>query len=272
MSSSDNLENLVPEDVYDKAYADLSQLQTQLPERVVESLAREVLRRMARDTPELPVEPQEIEALSDALISKDAKAASSLIQRHHGNGVDANTLYLNYLGPAAHTLGTRWETDQISFADVTVGTGRIYAIMRTLNRQVSRRPVRDGKAAYFAVVPGEDHRLGLKMAADLARKEGWQIDLELDATHDELVEQITQSDHALIGLSAGGVHALPDLARLVLALRVSVPNALIMVSGNIVAIEHESISLMQVDGMARDFDGAMAKLAELWDTLQRPDA
>ncbi|MFK7837139.1 MAG: B12-binding domain-containing protein [Sulfitobacter sp.] len=268
MTANDDDHALGTEDLYHRAYHDLNQLQTHLPQDVVASLAREVLRRMAREVSEPKVSPKEIRALSEALIDKNAKAASKLIESYLAGGVNPVDIYVNYLGPAAHRLGVWWERDEVTFANVTVGTGRIYAIMRTLRHRMPITQLPEARSAFFAAVPDDDHKLGVKMAADLFRKQGWEVDLALDDTHDQLVERITTSGHMLIGLSGGGEHALPALARLILALRVSTPNALIMVSGNVVRAAEEKIALMHVDGMALDFDKAMTSLEELWSRLE----
>ena len=41
--------------------------------------------------------------------------------------------YLEYLALAARKLGKWWEEDRVSFLDVTLGTGRIYAIIRAVS-------------------------------------------------------------------------------------------------------------------------------------------
>jgi methanogenic corrinoid protein MtbC1 len=273
MTSSDDTSKLVIPGLYTQAYADLENLQTQLPEEAVVSLAREVIRRLATKIASGTVSSDAIRAISDALISPDAKAAAQLIEQHHQNGVDVKTLYLEYISPAADQLGSWWETDEVSFADVTIGIGRTYAIMRNLARRFPPPSVPEGKTALFASVPGDDHILGLKIAADLARKEQWNIDLALDLDHDELISRISDTGHHLIGLSAGGEHALPALARLVLALRVSEPSALILVSGNIVNEARDSIKLMHVDAMSAHFEEAMQYLNTLWSRLKttQPD-
>ena len=90
-------------------------------------------------------------------------------------------------------LGTWWEEDRVSFVEVTVGTSRMYAIMRALRRQMPLASHIHSKSAIFASVPGETHVLGVRMAADLLRKEGWDIELKIGRTHEELVVEMTNS-------------------------------------------------------------------------------
>lgn len=247
--------------------SDLDMLRAKLPTDAVASLAREVLTRVSKQSQPVEQSQTSIETLTQALIAADDSDITALVDRYHRTGTDIHTLYLSYLAPAAHLLGEWWTKDIVSLTDVSIGTGRIYALMRGFKNRLPP-PVRpSGKAAFFVSVPGETHTLGVKMAADLYRQEGWRIDVEIGVPHDQLVDQIVASEHLLIGISAGGIHALPDLARLVLALRVSKPHALILVSGNIVAEAADSIRLIHVDRMSSTYEGANRYLKELWQQL-----
>lgn len=247
--------------------SDFDLLQEKLPADAVISLAREVLTRVSKQSRPVEQSQTSIETLAKALIATGDHDITALVDRYHRMGTDIHTLYLSYLAPAAHLLGEWWTKDIISLTDVSIGTGRIYGLMRGFKDRLPPPARPSGKAAFFASVPGETHTLGVKMAADLYRQEGWRIDVEIGVPHDQLVDQIVASEHLLVGISAGGIHALPDLARLVLALRVSKPHALILVSGNIVAEAADSIRLIHVDRMSSSYEGAHRDLADLWQQL-----
>ena len=75
-----------------------------------------------------------------------------------------------------------------------------------------------------------------------------------------------------MGLSASGSNILEALARLIVALRVVKPGAFIMVSGNIVETERDTLRLLGVDGYAKDFDGAMSEMERLRTIVSTPAA
>ena len=184
-------------------------------------------------------------------------------ERETGTGL--KTLYLSYLGAAARKLGVWWELDKVNFMQVVTGTGRIYAIMRGLAQvfDTDATPLAT-KSAMFASVPTETHVLGIRMATDLIRRDGWEIDLEVGLEHDDLLEQIIATAQPIIGLSASGTHTLPALAKLVIAVRLAVPEKLILVSGPIIGEAEEEVKLMGVDGMAPDYDSAFIEMERLW--------
>lgn len=246
-------------DHYANVQAKLRQLKTQLPQKLVESLAREVIRQMTDHVEKSSVQsPDEerITSLCKALISRDDQAGAQFIQDVRDEGATDEAVYLNYLAAAAQMLGTWWEDNQATFAEVTYGTSRMYAIMRSMRREYAVSAFKPRKAAVFATVPGESHFLGVTMAADLLRKDGWDIDLKVGKSHDELVTEIAQSEMILIGLSAASDRNIEALSKLIIALRIRTPQVKIFVSGHIVADREETIALMDVDGFAADFHSA----------------
>ena len=250
-------------DHYANVQARLRQLKSQLPQTLVESLAREVIRQMTGHVvPDIVQSPDAdiIAQLCEALISEDDQAGARFIRQARDDGATDEAIYLNYLAGAALTLGTWWEEDRVSFAEVTYGTSRMYAIMRAMRRELPIAVHKPHKAAVFATVPGESHFLGVSMAADLLRKDGWDIDLKIGLGHDELVDEIARSGMILIGLSASSDQTLEALSKLVVAVRIRSPQAAIFVSGHIAIERPETLELMDVDGFAADFQSAKAML------------
>jgi MerR family transcriptional regulator, light-induced transcriptional regulator len=238
----------------------LGRLRRDLPEDAMRDLAGEVLQRLAsRRVPTEEADPREIAALCTALLSDDAEAGMRLIAARARQGVAVKALYLGWLAPAARQLGLMWETDAATFSDVTMAVGRIYAILRGLRAGFA--PVVARNAAFFAAVPGEEHVLGLRMAADLCRAAGWDIVLRLETTHDGLVAEIAQSDVRVIGLSASHGAAFLPMARLVAAIRAARPDAGILLAGGLAT--DPSARLMGADAVAEGYAEALAAMHRL---------
>ena len=103
------------------------------------------------------------------------------------------------------------------------------------------------------------------MAADLFRKNGWTIDLKLGAQSDNLAEDIRTHPPRIIGLSAGGEHAIEALARMIIAIRINSPATAILVSGQIVNESPDVVRLMGPDSIVFDFNQVEAEMDRLWD-------
>lgn len=257
-------------ELYDRSRTKILTLKRALPEDVVEPIAREVLRRVVASMPKPHLPPitdreGEISTFCLALVAEDDSAALEFIERCRREGDSLEAIYLGYLGEAARALGRLWDDDRISFVDVTLGTSRIYAIMRAIGPRFRSPTPMSQRSAVFASVPGETHTLGISMAADLFRQDGWEIILKTGRTHDALVDEIEDLAPKLVGLSSGGVHSIDALARLVVGLRLANPGGCILVSGNALAEAGDIIENMDIDALAEDIATARIALADLWD-------
>ena len=128
--------------LYSQSQAKIRMLKSRLPEDLVESLAREVIRRLAEQDIDASVEApsdDQLEHLCHALLSGDDHAGTQFIRDVRTEGASVEVVYLRYLAQAARMLGEWWEEDLVSFGEVTLGTSRMYAIMRALRREFSQR-------------------------------------------------------------------------------------------------------------------------------------
>ena len=250
------------------AYTEIAEIRRSLPDEAVTALAQEVVRRVAENllAPEQPVAlptSAEVDTLCEALLSADDAAAITVIERAQRNGVSYDALCQCYLAEASRRLGSWWDDDKVSFYRVTLAAGRIYAILRVLRlqREVVLPDLR--RSAIFVSVPGENHTLGITMAADMARDHGWDVELLVGHSHDELARVLTQRVTPVIGLSASTKHSLPALVKLIVALRISNPCTKIMICGQIAILNLNLDGITGADAIATDFDSALAAMERL---------
>lgn len=255
----------------DSAAERLSSLGRRLPEDAVANVAQEVLSRVARRRASpsgaqtrIAAEDQ-IDHLSFALIDGGSDAGLLFIQALQGTGVGRESLCLDYLAEAARRLGAWWQTNDISLVDVTLGTSRIYAILHALDAQRPSRQLPKTREAIFVAVPGESHTLGVRMAADILREEGWSIDLLLGHEHEEMIDRAEQIQPAVIGLSSGGMATAGALARSVVGLRIAVPETRLLIAGRIVEDAPEVVADIAPEASAVTLDDAREALTRLWD-------
>jgi MerR family transcriptional regulator, light-induced transcriptional regulator len=252
---------------FDQVQTEIVQIAERLPRAVIVDLAQEVVARLAaRATTRVTIaggpSDADIDALCRALVSDDKEAAARLITQEVDAGVDVEKLYLEHLAVAAQRLGAWWETDRVGYASVMLAAARIYAIMLSLRRSMPQSKDIRGRSAVLASVPGDTHTLGVTMASDLLRNKGWDIDLKVGRTHEQLVEEIEASDCAVIGLSGASRRSLLPLMRLIVALRICKPGAKIMVSGQIVS-GVDLVRTAGADEIASDFTQALAAMERL---------
>lgn len=73
----------------------------------------------------------------DALILPDPDTALRFIEDRRAEGMTLTGVYLGYISGGARCLGERWERDELSFLQVTCGSGHLYALMRALRSEIS---------------------------------------------------------------------------------------------------------------------------------------
>lgn len=257
---------------YRKADRQLRFVKEKLPQDAVTELAREVVRRLAFRMPnhvpksDLPTN-EEIAALCDALLSSDDRAADDFILNARRTSEDIEVVYLSYVAGAARQLGQLWDADQISFMQVTLACGKLYRIIRGLRHVIAPSIIRDRDEwpAMFALVPGETHTLGIEIATDLFRREGWDVDMMVGLDHDVLVEQSDRRSYRAIVLVANSDSMIEPLTRLVLALRISHPLSHLVVAGNILDHYPNISSLVGADAVIKEIETAVKKLRDVLD-------
>ncbi len=257
---------------YEKADQHFRSAEKALPRGAIESIAQEVVRRLAFRMPrslshEYTPTTWELDQLCHALLSDDDKAADKVILAARRDGAAMEAIYLGYVAGAARRLGELWNEDRVSFVDVTLASARLYRIIRGLRHVVAHSLIqgRDQRPALFALVPEETHTLGIEIAADLFRREGWEIDMMLGADHDELIDQSESRSYRVIVLVANSNGMLGPLTKLILALRITQPMSHIVLAGNILEEIPEAIDVVGADAVMPDIETAVATLQAIVD-------
>lgn len=214
-----------------------------LPPDAVERLAREVVERLAEKHTVLnggapPVvlpntNPDVVAEFCDILLAPDATVALRFLEDSLAPIVTERSDLYEYIAAASRALGERWEKSEVTFLQVTLAAGKLYALVRSVGagRDAEYVDPNPRKFAIFANVPGEQHTLGVSVAAEVFRDAGWEISLQLDRNHAELVDCVRATRPAVIGLSLSSPLGLDPLVRLVVALRLAMPHIIIAVAG-----------------------------------------
>ncbi|MEL6362821.1 MAG: cobalamin-dependent protein [Pseudomonadota bacterium] len=174
------------------------------------------------------IDEERLNAFCDTLISPYPDQALAFLAEFQAEGLARYKIY-DLIGAAARRLGEGWDDDRLTFVDVTIGTGHLYALLRAMQvedvRQLSF--AQPQKHALFATVPNECHSVGVTIAANVFREAGWQVDLEVGLDHETLVEQVNRRTPNVIGLTLSTNERLEDLARVIVAIRINAPTAII---------------------------------------------
>lgn len=246
-----------------------------LPPDAVERLAREVVERLAekrdvlngRVTELVPpsTDPEMVAAFCDILLAPDASVALRFLEDRLSPIVKERGDLYGYIAAASRELGERWDAGEVTFLDVTLAVGKLYALVRSVGsgRDAGYFEANPNKYAVFANVPGEQHTLGVSVAAEVFRDAGWEISLQLDRSHAELIDCVSTIRPAVIGLSLSSAMGLDPLVRLVIALRLALPDIVIAVAGGEDTDEDTLRTLVDLDLVITNAEQAQSDLSRL---------
>ena len=198
----------------------------------VEALARAAIARLARDGDAgAGVSDETVEGFCALLTAGDYRGAEKMLSGLTARRQSYARIADGLLSEAARRLGTRWEEDSLSFADVSVAIAQIFRLNQAFRQR--NVPLRRGpeRLALFVTLPGQSHNLGLVLAAEAFRTAGWQVDLRLDTPLLDAVETARRLRPELVGLTISREDKAHQLELLTTELRDLPVRLRIMVGG-----------------------------------------
>jgi methanogenic corrinoid protein MtbC1 len=152
--------------------------------------------------------PQLSRVYLEALRAADTAGAYRIASQALAEGLSLAALYQRVIAPAMHELGRLWQRGAITVADEHLATALTHRVLATLRPNPRDAEPRPRPRVLLAAVPGEQHALGLQMAADLLEDVGWQpIYLGADVPTEALLQAIEVFSPDLLGLTV----TMPDL-------------------------------------------------------------
>lgn len=199
-------------------------------------LARAVLTRLSAagggGTSSAPDVPEgTIRAFCTMLLCGDAPACIDFSRHLSRRATDYACLSDTLFAEAARRLGSRWETDDLSFWEVSLG---ISTLMRVHNELRARaRPTADclGPRVLFATLPSQAHTLGIILAAEAFRQAGWHVEMLFDADPQALQKTVADAAYGLVGLTAARDGTLAKVTEAIGMLRASASPPRILLGG-----------------------------------------
>ncbi|MEM9428536.1 MAG: cobalamin B12-binding domain-containing protein [Pseudomonadota bacterium] len=144
--------------------------------------------------------------------SADAERAVAFLR---DQGISTERIVEVHVPAAARHLGRLWETDALDFGAVARVSARLTRIAQDLGWQNSVTRMRGRAPLALLLSPaGEHHHLGLVVAAQSLRRDGWAVTLDLTATEESLSQVLTQSRPDLVGVTVGHSRAADVAGRL----------------------------------------------------------
>lgn len=174
----------------------------------------------------------------DALRADDAPSAYGIATDALQGGMTIPALYQQVIAPAMHEIGVLWEKGAITVADehlATALTHRVLAALRPPIKDEAPRsgPERDGyRRVMLAAVEGEQHALGLRMAADVLEDRGFHtVYLGADVPTEALLQAVATLSPDVLALSATMPESAPTMEEVAAEARRAHPQLDLLLGG-----------------------------------------
>lgn len=174
----------------------------------------------------------------DAVRAADAPGAFRIAAGALAAGMTIPELYQRVIAPAMHQIGELWARGALTVADEHLATSLTHRVLAAL-----RPPVwvgvgseHDSGAAkgrvMLAAVEGEQHVLGLRMAADVLEDAGFEtIYLGADVPIGSLLQALDSLSPDMLALSATMPELAPELDQVAAAVQRSHPRLELLIGG-----------------------------------------
>lgn len=233
--------------------------------RLAHTLESDVIPRLVKahrpgHAPPPAVDERRVREFVEQLIHHSEARIAVTIEQMRADGVSVETLYLDFLAPAARLLGRMWEDDLCDFSTVTLSLGRLQRLLRELSgafgTEVGHPP--NGRRVVFMQPNDEQHSFGLSMVAEFFRRDGWDVVGGIAGAVPDPASKVRHEWFDVAAISVGSELQLPWLRQCVAALReASCNRALsVLVGGPLFRLHPDWVGLVGADATADD-----AKLA-----------
>lgn len=203
-----------------------------------------------------------LRALWAAALSSDRSACRSIIQHALADGLQADLLADCYIPAVAHQLGEMWCADTLGFAQVTIGTARLQALLRDLGPEWTADQTASADAPLILLVSpqNDQHTLGTVLVAGQLRRRGYSVRMALDPAREELLQMMQQMAFDAVFISASQSESLEKLRRMIDFLR-KAPDSppSFAIGGGIVEMHEQVASLVGVEVATNNIDEAIEK-------------
>jgi methanogenic corrinoid protein MtbC1 len=179
-------------------------------------------------------------AYLETLRAADTAGAYRVASRALAEGISLAQLYQGVIAPAMHAVGELWAKGAITVADEHLATSLTHRVLGALRPVTVFDQALEADSAkpraMLAAVQGEQHALGLRMAADLLEDAGYQtLYLGADVPTGALLQAVEALSPTLLCLTATMADSGATLEGLVAELRGAHPRLGLVIGGQAVA-------------------------------------
>jgi methanogenic corrinoid protein MtbC1 len=154
------------------------------------------------------------------MLRGDVGEAADLADRFLARTRSRVAVFADLLQPAQYEVGERWYRGRASSGDEHRAALVLQRLVGILDPTPARALVPAAARCLLAVMPGEQHTLGLSMLALALEDDGWSVELLDSSCHpSDLPDLVERTRPRLLALSAGYLPSIQGVAEVVRSVR-----------------------------------------------------
>lgn len=206
-----------------------------------------------------------LDYLSRAILSKTGFDPARALDEMRGFRLTNDVIVDLYIPQAAIWLGNQWMSNDLSFADVTIGALRLQSLLgETTNGIVwAGHTPSDALDALVVVPAGEQHFLGASVVAAQLRRIGCDVSLAISETPEQVATRVAMDTPDMVMMSCARVDALALVTKTIKKIKESTDHMPVLAIGGPLRGNPEAIRRQTgvdlVTSVATDVVGFCAK-------------
>ena len=172
----------------------------------VTSLAQTALRLLADKSKKLDGAPRisehYVNAFCRVLMMGRMREALNFTYSFASRGANYGDIADELFTAAARRLGDKWISDQASMVDVNIGISTLVRVHIALCANLVEPKTTHSGSALFAYLQGQAHTLGLRLAVEYFRQNGWHVRYMPATTPEDLLATVVSETPGIVGMTA----------------------------------------------------------------------
>ena len=224
--------------------------------------------RNARSVPEM--RETLVNGMIRASVSGTSDAFAELLTEMRRARISLAALADIYIPTAARRMGEAWLADEMSWLDVSIGTGRLQSLLREIGNAWAADQAGDtGQGTILLIVPDqEQHTLGPMVAMGQMRRYGVSVCLRIAPNTNELRSLLAARAFDGVMISIATQNKLPAVAKTVKFLKSIASTPIPIVVGGAVMLAVEDLaSCTGADHASNDIGSALEVIGLKFDAF-----
>ncbi|MGL6194143.1 MAG: corrinoid protein [Thermoguttaceae bacterium] len=159
-------------------------------------------------------------ALFEAIVNGDLKSAVAEVQAYISQGVSPQVIMEEHLIPAMGDVGQKFECNEFFVPELLIAGRAMQESMKILNPLLKQSGVEKIGRVVIGTVQGDLHDIGKNLVASMLEGGGFEVvDLGVDVSAEKFVAAAKEKDGSIIALSALLTTTMPQMKKVIDALR-----------------------------------------------------